>query len=359
MHTTPESNQGPILWESRYAETEAALLPEPLREPYLWLKNYAAQECAKDVDLLVEAFKRVGVHRDKTTWTKLLKGRYNRKPDGTPSDNVLIKQETLLKEIEALRTDVRLEALQGKVPFVETTTWELISGFIDTRRDPMRVNKFGIVVGPTGSQKTACFKEYCRRHNHGCCVWLEAPENGSLSEFQTVLASKYNISRNKSWAEKRNAIFANVTDRNCIIVDNTQDLWRRDANSQQQAFGFLRRLQDEKRCTIILSITPTFERVLVDKMTDGYFEQFEGRAGGRRNFLRLQEYAPAEDVVLIAKKLGLKRASDHQKDLLAIAAKPGRIRHFFEVLQDAKLAAEADKADFTFAYVEAELGGEA
>ena len=83
-----------------------------------------------------------------------------------------------------------------------------------------------------------------------------------------------------------------------------------------------------------------------------YLEQFEGRAGGRGNFLRLSNYPPKADVVLIAKTLGLKDADKNADALLQIAKSRGRIRFFFEILQEAKDEAAFDQQEFTMDYIE-------
>jgi DNA transposition AAA+ family ATPase len=342
-----------IKYDAVSIEARAGLLPEPMREPFVWLMNYTREECNRDVDLLVEAFRAVGVYHDKTTWARIFKGRWQQDANGKALPSPIISSEKFGEAIMALRNNVRVEAIRGRVPFVETTTWKSISRFIDIRRRPERVNKFGIIIGPTGSQKTACFREYSRRNNHGVCTWLEAPENGSVKEFVTRLAKPFGIGMKAAYDYKRAELFKAVKSDRCIIVDNTQDLYKERLEHNQPAFAFLRRLQDETNCTIILSITPTFERVLIEGMMKGYFEQFEGRAGGRKNFLRLSEFAPDDDVLEIARKLDLREAGKHTKELIQIARKPGRIRYLFEVLQDAKLEAEAMQEKFTIDHVRA------
>lgn len=346
-----------IRWDSVTIEAEARLLPDLMRDPYIWLKTYAREECNREIHLLVEAFREVEVFRDKTTWTRILRGQLTVDARGQERPTPLVKLESLEQDIKALRDNVSVASMRGRVPFVKTSTWETISNYIDVRRRPDRVNRFGVIIGHTGTQKTACFKQYVRLNNHGACVWMESPENGSIKEFMTMLAGCYGVGATSNHNHKRNKIFESVSKSKTIILDNTQDLYRDRYDTQQPAFGFLRRLQDETGCTVILSITPTFERKLVSGMMQGYFEQFEGRAGGRRNFLRLPEYSPDEDVLEIAKAMGLQHARQHLKELVRISHSPGRIRYFFEVLQDAKLTAEADGQKLTIDHVR-EVHGE-
>jgi len=262
----------------------------------------------------------------------------------------------LLRAIKALRDDHRVREMAGRVPFIMTPTARDIFNYIDVRRAPERVNRFGVIVGYTGTQKTATFKEYCRRNNHGMCVWLEAPENGSMAEFMAWLGTKYGGDHRDGFQRSRIRVFSTVKSRHTIIVDNAQAMYRAEKDTNQQVFSFLRRLQDEKQCTIILSITPEFHDKLLTEMLKGYFEQFEGRAGGRRNFLVLPKFPPAEDVIEIAKAFGLREAEKHTGYLEAIAREPGRVRRLFQDLQEAKILAEQESKPLTIGHVKEARG---
>lgn len=332
-------------------ERKAGLLPEDLREPFLWLGAYTREDCAGDVGVLTERMRELHVATDKTTWMRVLKGQLCHNPNGTPRESPLLNRERLLEEIGVLRSGVKLASGKGRVPFVMTTVATAIFRFVDLKCAPERVNRFGVIIGETGTQKTASLKEYAKRNNHGRCIWMEAPENGSMSEFISHLAESYGGPTREPYDRKRRRIFESFNARKCIIVDNCQRLYRADRMSDQPLFGFLQRLQDECGGSIILSITPAFERTLTQGMLSGFFEQFEGRAGGRRNFLRLPAFAPPEDVVKIAQAFGLELAKRSEKYLCQIAQEPGRIRRLFEDLQDAKLAAEKEKKPLTIAHV--------
>jgi len=60
-------------------------------------------------------------------------------------------------------------------------------------------------------------------------------------------------------------------------------------------------------------------------------------------------------LVLIAKTLGMRDAEKHGDLLSELARQRGRIRRFFEILQEAKFAADADGKALTMDYVLAEL----
>lgn len=336
-------------------EQEAGHLPEDMRDSYRWLKTFCREECNRDIHRLTDRFRAVGVEHDATTWSKILRGLWNRNSGGAPLPSPVISMDRFLKGVERLRADVRSGASRGRVGYVQTTSGTSMMDFMDRLRASDRVNKFGVIVGPTGSQKSATFIEYALRINHGTIRHAECPENGAMGEFTTVLASAFGFSKANATCQKRTMLLGCVRPHHCLIMDNAQDLWR-DDDTKQPAFSFLRRLQDVSGCTIILSITNTFERQLMGGLIRGYFEQFEGRSGGRKKWLRLPEYAPEEDVLMIAKAFGLADPQRHLKDLVEISREPGRIRRLFEDLQEAKILSNAEKAKLTIDHIRAARG---
>lgn len=335
-----------IVYTDTAIEIEAMHLPEELRDAYRWLKSFTRIDCNRDIDQLTERFRKVGIYHDKGTWSKILKGRLLIDARGDRRDSPVLSLENFRHAVEALRSNVRAEALRGKIPFVETSVWHDIENYITTRMGRDRVNKFAFIIGPTGAQKSACFREIQRRINHGTIRVIECPETGALGEFLSLLAVSFGASPQTSSDKKRRKIEESVKDHHVIICDNAQELWRED-RQEQPAFSFLRRLQDSSGCTIVLSITPTFERKLMQGMIEGYFEQFEGRSGGRNTWLRLPAHPPKADVLLIAQAFGLEDAEKHLAELVAISRQPGRVRRLFEVLQEGKRLAGAKKEAFT------------
>ena len=173
-----------------------------------------------------------------------------------------------------------------------------------------------------------------------------------------------------NWGRMLNHIYESVNEKRTIILENVQRLYVEKAEANQPVFNFLQKLQDETRCTIILTITPVFAETLTRKLANGYFEQFIGRAGGVGEFLRLPDFAEPEDVELIAKSFGMKGLSEkttwqegeivHKGTVLdylvKISREPGLIRILFGALQKAKVAAEAEKESLTVDHVKAARG---
>lgn len=338
-------------------ESKAAHLPEGMREHFIWLGEFCREECNRDVDLLQQRFASIGVQHDKTTWSKILRGFWNRLADGRECPPCLA-EEKFCRAVGALRKDARIKEQGGRVPFVMTPTCQDIFNYIDLKRAPDRVNKFGIIIGETGTQKTAATTEYARQNNHGLVVRVEAPETPSMAQFMTDLARCYGYSAQASYPRKKSYVLEAVNHKKTIIVENIQRLYDPRHGDKQPIFSFLQKLQEDTGCTIILTLTPTFERTLINGINRAFFEQFEGRAGGRRTFLRLPEFPGEEDVVMIAKAFGLRDAERQAEYLLKIAKEAGRIRRLFEDLQEAKIAAEANGEKLTLGHIK-EARGEA
>ena len=332
-------------------EKHAAAYPEEMREPFMWLGWYLREECGRDLEVLTTRLRDNGIENDKTTWSRILRGRWKQDATGAELPSPILAVPKFLRAVKCLRDEQRIREMAGKVPFIMTPTAQSIMDFIDIRRAPERVNRFGIVEGWTGTQKTATYREYCRQHNHGLCVWLEAPENGSIKEFLMWLGSKYGGAHSDGYERLRRRVIASVKSRNTIIIDNAQTMYDERRGQNQPAFNFLRRLQDERGCTIILSITHDAGEKMRDAMLQGYLEQFEGRAGGRRNFHLVPKYPTQEDILAIAEAFGLKDAKQHLDYMEKIAREPGRVRILFEDLQTAKVQAQAEKKGLTIEHV--------
>lgn len=329
-----------IKWDDASILKEMANFPEELRADYRWLKTACRDRFQCNPSLLEEAFKKVGVYRTVETLRKILKGRFLNHGRKDRTAYPIVNADTFAREIEALRTNTREEALRGRIPFVLTTTAQSIFDYIDDRCQVDRVNKFGFVVGHTGTQKTASFKEYERLHDN--VWWTECPETGNPAEFSNRLGKLSGLKKHQSRAQINRHLFEVVKADKCIVFDNAQDLYQKAWGNQQPNLTLCRRLQDETNCTIIFSITPYFKEVLLGQFMADYFEQFIGRSGGQRIWLTLTEHAPDEDVGQIAAAFGLRDHKKHLAELRAISREPGRIRRLFEDLQGGKQLAAGD-----------------
>ena len=334
-----ENIGGRVRLDAATLETRAQHMPEATREPFIWLGSFCREECSGEIDLLWKRFTDLGFNHDKTSWSKILRGQWQTDAKGQPTEAPVLSVEKFLKAVGALRNDARVKELGGRIPFVMTPTAKRIFSFIDMKRAPDRVNKFGLIIGETGTQKSATTLEYVRRNNHGAVVRVEAPETPSMTQFMTDLASSYGNTDRQGYMRKKMYVLGVVNAKRTIIVENIQRLYDSRSGDKQPIFSFLQKLQEDTNCTVILTLTPLFERTLISGLNRAFFEQFEGRAGGRRNFLRLDQYPTFEDVLAVAKAFGLQEASRHEEELVKLVMQPGRIRYLFEALQDAKILA--------------------
>lgn len=349
---------GNLVLDAITLERRAEYYPPEVREPFIWLGSYVREECARDLDLLLGRTEKLGIGFDKTTWSRILRGYLTRDSEGNNLPHPIVSVPKLLKAIDALRKDARIKELGGRIPFVITGTARKIFDYIDLKRSPDRVNKFGVVIGETGTQKTACFREYCRLNNHGACVWVDAPARGSMYQFKTDLAARYGCHANTNSAGKEQRIAEAVNERKTVIVENVQRLYDRSAGSRQPIFEYVQSLQEKTGCTIILSFTPSFDLTFQSGAAQGFFEQFIGRSGGQKAFLRLDPFPPEDDCVAIAQAFGLRDAERHADYLVKMAREPGRVRVLFEALQQAKIRAEAQGEKLTLSQVKYARGEE-
>lgn len=354
---TTEKQNHVIYFDDSHIAAEAIQLPPAMRDLYHWLKVHLRDECHRDVDVLVAKLKDQGVTIDKTNWVRVLKGRWKKDSNGREAASPYISVDNFVTAVTALRDGVRVELLKGRMPFVKTTTYNAIRLHVEKRMRRDRVNRFGVIVGMTGTQKTASYKEIAAQNTK--IKWIEAPDNGSIKEFVVRLAVKFGASRNASYASARARIFEDTSREHCIIVDNVQDMVRdpRELARQgkpvyaQPAYQFMRGLQDETDCSFIWSITPESEDQMFVK-DSVYHEQFEGRTGGRDGFLRLPDYPPKRDLIQIAEALGFRTAEKHADVLAEIARERGRIRRFFEIMQDAKDIADESNERLAIEHIE-------
>lgn len=350
--TVSRENSIAIFWDDQHIDQEAQLFPPFLRDLYRRVKIQCRDQYASDMTLVTEAFAKVGAARDKTTWCRIFKrGRWNHDGEGNPLPSPIVAAKKLAEEFESFLNQTRVELLRGKVPFVETQIWNIIRRYIDKKMRPEWVNKFGVITGPTGLQKSASFKELAARNTD--IKHLECVENSSCNQLISLLAYKYGVSVNRNVTEKRFKVYDNFGPTKCIIFDNTQDLRKVSGDQEefQKFLKFARWLQDERGGTIILSITPQDEASIFPKESI-FMEQFEGRCGGIDGFLRLPDQNPVDDLVAIAASLGMKDAEKHAELLQQIERLRGRIRTFYEMLQVAKFEADKDKSRLTVDYVQ-------
>lgn len=341
---TPRAGRFMGYLQDVHLERTSLLLPESMRADFIWLGCYLRDRCNRSPDVLEAKFKDLGITVTSSTIVKVIEGKYITK--WTDKKTKQAKQSPIISEtkfkdvVERLRKQAQLDALTGKIAFVETESWDLVRDYIDERRAPARVCKFGLIIGKTGSQKTHTTKHYCLLNNHGTCVHLEAPETPSMPKFITELAKKYGVPPSASPEARTIAIHENVNKWKTIIVDNIQRLYKPKFGWNQPIFNFLQKLQDDTGCTIIL-ICNLDSEFLKDILSKGFFAQFEGRCGGKEEFLYLPEHPSREDIRRIAAEFKVQSEERTLDALEKLARHRGAIRVLFHILQKAREEADA------------------
>lgn len=337
MSTSPGSKIK--LEQSEIAKATAHYPPE-LQQQVLWLAQYTRKHCG-DLDALESKVKLFGFDKTYSYFHKILFGKYFTSDSAEGSERV----DNFQVIVDALRNDSRIAELSGKVPFIKTGTFQTIQNYVDIRRTPDRVCKFGVIIGPTGAQKSASFKQMHREHPTGI-NHIEAAEGDNMGSVLTDVSAFYGVSMWAQTSKKRAKIAKNFNSSQTIIFDNAQMVYN-PKDKKQKIFSFFRKLQDDGEGTIIFSITPADEKELFDGDHAGYFEQFEGRAGGRKRFLRLPKFTPRSDIIQIAEAFEFQDARRHAEYLEGIARSLGRVRILFESLQAGRQHAKSIGKDFT------------
>jgi hypothetical protein len=328
------------------AQLEAAVehYPEKIRTETIWLQGFLLDHCKNNIDQLRSIAAKHGTDRSREYFSNLVDGHQftnkpsSWKPDGEAWNSFL----ELMAQLR--RYEIRVKH-SGQMEFVQTPTYLCISNFITAKRAHGEVCKFGGIVGPTGSQKSESFRFYRALNNHGAVEHVEAPANGKLGTLQEKIARAYHSTGNQILRRREACVRENVNETRCMILDNVQDMYDPRAGSRQPCFNWLRELQDDTRCTIILSFTDDFlKQDLTGGVAKGYFEQFLGRMGGLRDMLKLPQFTPASDIRVIARAFGL----DAKKAIELLtnwSQEPGRIRIVFKRLQLARSFARLDERD--------------
>lgn len=347
-----------ISLEAAHLETTAVTLPEAIRDDFIWFGGFIRDRCNRNLEVLTHKTRKLGFKTDKTTFSKLLRGRYQTDAEGNRTANPIISPLNFAQIVDALRSETQLVWLSGKTPFIDTGTWTEIEEYITYKRLPETICKFGLILGPTGSQKTTCLRRYVLLNNSGKCVHLEAPEKPTMGRFVRELATTYGIPERIAGEKLRIRITSNVTERKTIIVDNIQRLYKPAHGWNQEIFNYLQKLQDDTNCTIILCAVPGFENTIRHEGEKGYFEQFVGRVGGWNDVLRLDEWTPRADIEAIAEAFKLQHVETHLPYLEKLSRQPGRIRILFNCLQKAKRLADAAGQRLTIKHLKTAQGEE-
>lgn len=339
-------SKAPLAVRMELSMVEAAIAhyPADVQPDVLWLHNFRHTEFSGRTALLTHFInERLGMKASEQYVYQLLAGKYFRKDK---EGKLLGSVDTVREIAAAARNWAAVNADACGLPFVEDVEWQDFCDYIVTVRNPENVVRFGGIVGATGRGKTRMVRRYCILHNHGNCVRIEAGVGMTVAKFEQKLGWCYGVPFSANSTERRERIYTNVRRDRTIFVENVQKLHRPQDKGNQRLFSWLQELQDETQCSIVMTWTPGFTRILTDAQTEEgkYFEQFVGRLGGMDSVHQLDAYRPTESLRQIAEKFALGGGAKAVELLKKWSRQPGRDRIMFRRLQLALVAAKADGA---------------
>lgn len=321
-------------------ENAVALYPEDVRGATVWTQGFCREHCNGNIELLRAVAEKLGFKRSYAFFYNALNG-YSYKPGKGKGD-----QAYWLELVAALREHDRSATATGKRGFIETPTYRCIANFIDERRAVNAPCKFGIITGPTGSQKSACRKYYRLLNNHGMVVGFEAPARQTAAALERKLGEQYSAKSAALAADRTAEVRRNLDYRKTVMIDNAQRMFIAGAGNRQPLFEYLLETQEDTDCTVILWVCEDFvDGDLTTGAAKKYFEQLVGRFGGMSDILRLPQFTPAADLRVIARSYGLKDGPSAMEYLKRWSQQAGRIRIVFHRLTRARNFAQLDGRD--------------
>jgi hypothetical protein len=318
--------------------------PDEIKEDCVWLYNFRHTEFSGHNALLHAKVKQLGLDISDQYLYQLLAGKYFRRDKVTKKHQGSV--ETVKEIVAACRQWSIINGDSGGIPFVENEEWLALSDYLDSVRNPENVVRFGGVTGHTGRGKSRMLKRYALLNNPGKIVHLEASRTASLARFQAKLGFCYGVPFNAKTTERLERITQSVRHNRTIIIDNAQKFFRPSDGGNQPLFDYIQELQDETRCTMVLSWTPGFTRTMTEgsAVERSYFEQFVGRFGGMDRVHELAPYIPAQGLNAIIEKFEIKGGAAAFALLKKWSRQPGRDRILYSRLQMALQLANGEQA---------------
>jgi len=319
-------------------------IPEPLRQDTLWLGSFCVNRCNSSYAQLYKVITDLKFKVSDQYVLLVTTGTYwILNPSlGVQAHGTFRAMVAKLRDYDKTLSDV------GQPKFVKTSIYDLIADHIQARRVVGTVRKWTAIIGATDLGKSRCFSHFAVENNHLSTIHVECPATRSLRDLLCAIGSKYNV--DKSTTDYRSAryyeekIDENVNETRTIILDNFQNLYDPKRVGNQPAMNWLRRLGDEKKCTIVASWTPWGDFAeAIRNPNNEYLRQFLRRFGGEDSFLHLQTRVLEEDVALIAESFEFAHLDRHLPRLVKVANQPwGNMTPLFEFLQNARRRATHD-----------------
>jgi DNA transposition AAA+ family ATPase len=267
-------------------------LPEEQRITLRWFATWCNQNVHHKDDLGKVLKKSSGGFYSPDSLIALLTGSRVRR-----GENI----EPMLDAIYTLRRVEDLRENQTSSGFIQTRLFEEIE---KRCLKALKRQRIAFIFGDSQIGKTACLKEYARRHNHGETVYIELPSTGSLGAMLKVLAKYFNIPEIMNQAQLADRIIDCFDNRMLLIVDEAHNALK---GRSLAALAFIRELWNRRQCGVVLAMTNEGKNLFLNGPQAKQLEQMWRR---RITPLQLPKATPIDDAALFANAYGLEPAPD-------------------------------------------------
>lgn len=303
------------------------------QDDLLWLINWAQQALGSRERLCEK------LGSDWTTIVRICQGRY-----GASIATFMAKVRDLRKKAAASPARAFVETCVTRKIFA--TLDYALSGDVDG-------GKLVMIVGHTRRGKSYAAREWARLNNHGKSVFVDCPESGGLKTFLAEVGRSCRIKAWRKTIDLRTCVLESFDPRRILILDEIlRALPGRGSRGGPIVLEFIRRLYDTRHCGVALLVTPTFAEELQTGVLRDYLEQLVGR---------IEEPLVIPDAVMVQECRDIATAyranppADLVRLMHEIANEPGRLARLFNLLNQARLIAQAKKEPLEARHLQASL----
>jgi DNA transposition AAA+ family ATPase len=205
------------------------------------------------------------------------------------------------KAIARYRKLAEERASVNRAPFIETRLYRDIE---ECCQAALTYQKIVHIYGESQVGKTSALRHYEQKHNHGETIMVTVPVGGSLIAFCTAMAERLRMNPAQKLVLMQANIMRSITARNLVIIDEAHRLFQAQSYSGQtmRTVDFIRDLQEETGCGIVLCGTNVFREQMQDRAREKFLNQFRRRCLLRR---QLPDVPQREDLNAFAAHYGL------------------------------------------------------
>ena len=235
------------------------------------------------------------------------------------------------------------QAGTAKVDFIETPLTRMV---LALAKQVQEFNRPGFLIGPIQRGKSAALQQV-EKLMPGEAVYLSVPDGGKWSNFlRLALAPRFRISPKLPEHQIRAAVAAAVNRRTLIIADECHQGLEKASNPQAgRVLEYLRTLQDQTQCGLLICATPTLEYEMARGKLHGMLDQLQQR---ELLTFRLSADVSDEELDAISAAHGLPKAQGEACDLQYAVARTRSLGAWLNILRLARKGAHDEGKDLTW-----------